>query len=218
MRRVGNDFHLWLRHSWKSLPNRLSRDKKIIIHGNSCIILDISLSWASYGVSIMRILEKNDLVIMASHFMWDHWHVLRNGLHNLSNTLWKSSGLCLCIHHNKQINLYYAPVVWQFVAHPVSVTIYYDYLCDLFIYNSVFVNITHMIKLSNIVYCSNMTVRKPSHDIETVVVVVCSSIKVNSSPSSATYMCQWTGSALVQIMACHLFVAKPFSNPMLGYC
>ena len=27
---------------WKSLPNRLTRDKKIVIHGNSCIILYIS--------------------------------------------------------------------------------------------------------------------------------------------------------------------------------
>ena len=31
-------------------------------------------------------------------------------------------------------------------------------------------------------------------------------------------MCQWIGSALVQIMACHLFGAKPLSKPMLGYC
>ena len=28
VRRFGNDFHSWLRHSWKSLPNRLTRDKK----------------------------------------------------------------------------------------------------------------------------------------------------------------------------------------------
>ena len=41
VRRFGNDFHSWLRHSWKSLPNRLTRDKKIVIHGNSSIILYI---------------------------------------------------------------------------------------------------------------------------------------------------------------------------------
>ena len=40
----------------------------------------------------------------------------------------------------------------------------------------------------------------------------------NSSPPSATYMCQWTGSALVQIMACRLFGAKPLSEPMYGCC
>ena len=28
VRRFGNDFHSWLRHSLKSLPNRLTRDKK----------------------------------------------------------------------------------------------------------------------------------------------------------------------------------------------
>ena len=31
-------------------------------------------------------------------------------------------------------------------------------------------------------------------------------------------MRQWIGSALVQIMACHLFGAKPLSKPFLGYC
>ena len=41
---------------------------------------------------------------------------------------------------------------------------------------------------------------------------------INSPPSSAAYMRQWTGSALVQIMACRLFGAKPISEPMLGYC
>ena len=40
----------------------------------------------------------------------------------------------------------------------------------------------------------------------------------NSSSPSAAYMRQWTGPALVQIMACRLFGAKPLSKPMLGYC
>ena len=40
----------------------------------------------------------------------------------------------------------------------------------------------------------------------------------NSSPPSAAYMRQWIGSALVQIMACRLYGAKPsLSKPMLGY-
>ena len=41
---------------------------------------------------------------------------------------------------------------------------------------------------------------------------------VNSSPPSATYMRQWIGSALVEIMACRLFAAKPLSKPRLDYC
>ena len=41
---------------------------------------------------------------------------------------------------------------------------------------------------------------------------------LNSSPPSAPYMRRWIGSALVQIMACRLFSAKPLSKPMLGYC
>ena len=37
-------------------------------------------------------------------------------------------------------------------------------------------------------------------------------------PLSSAYMCQWIGSALVQIMACHLFRVKPSYKPMLVYC
>ena len=40
---------------------------------------------------------------------------------------------------------------------------------------------------------------------------------VNSSPPSVAYMCQWTGSALVQVMACRLFSAKPSPEPILAY-
>ena len=36
-------------------------------------------------------------------------------------------------------------------------------------------------------------------------------------PPSAAYMRQWIGSALVQVMACRLFGAKPLPEPMLAY-
>ena len=39
----------------------------------------------------------------------------------------------------------------------------------------------------------------------------------NSSLPGAAYMRQWTGSALVQIMACRLFGAKPLPEPTLTY-
>ena len=42
--------------------------------------------------------------------------------------------------------------------------------------------------------------------------------KFNSSPPTAAYMLQWMGPALVQIMVCRLFGAKPLSKPKLGYC
>ena len=86
--RFANNFHSWLRHSWKSLANRLTHDPKIVIHGNSCIILYISIAlamailqfytkpmichtfnsqktphilyvrWLCYGVFMVSILEK----------------------------------------------------------------------------------------------------------------------------------------------------------------
>ena len=43
------------------------------------------------------------------------------------------------------------------------------------------------------------------------------SSKVNSSPPSATYTCQWTECVLVQIKACRLNGAKPLSEPLLKY-
>ena len=41
---------------------------------------------------------------------------------------------------------------------------------------------------------------------------------VNSSPPSATYMCQSIRRKLVQIMACCLFSTKPLCKPALGNC
>ena len=41
---------------------------------------------------------------------------------------------------------------------------------------------------------------------------------INSSPPSAAYMRQWTGSSLVQVMPCRLFGAKPLPEPKLTYC
>ena len=41
---------------------------------------------------------------------------------------------------------------------------------------------------------------------------------VNSSPSSAVYMNQRTGSALVQVMFCRLFGTKPLLESVLTYC
>ena len=38
------------------------------------------------------------------------------------------------------------------------------------------------------------------------------------SPTGAAYVRRWTASALVQVMACHLFGTKPLPEPILTYC
>ena len=43
-------------------------------------------------------------------------------------------------------------------------------------------------------------------------------ISLNSSLPGAAYMRWWTGSALVQVMVCYLFTAKPLPERMLTYC
>ena len=40
----------------------------------------------------------------------------------------------------------------------------------------------------------------------------------NPSRSGDAFMCHTTRASLVQIMACHLFGAKPLSKPVLAYC
>ena len=61
--RFANDFHSWLRHSWKSLANRLTRDPKIVIHGNSCIILYISHVWHKH--------KTRELLKYNMFYLWD---------------------------------------------------------------------------------------------------------------------------------------------------
>ena len=39
----------------------------------------------------------------------------------------------------------------------------------------------------------------------------------NAYPPCVAYMCQWIGSALVQIMACRLFGTRPLSKPILFF-
>ena len=51
MMRFTNDFQSWLCHSWKSLANRITRDPKSFIHGNSCIIL--------YSTSVFDVFQSN---------------------------------------------------------------------------------------------------------------------------------------------------------------
>ena len=41
---------------------------------------------------------------------------------------------------------------------------------------------------------------------------------INSSKPNDSYLHKQTRPSLVQIMACHLFGAKPLSKPMLAYC
>ena len=48
VRRFGNDFHKWRSHEWKLLPNRPTSDKKIVIHGNECIILFLTCYFMSW--------------------------------------------------------------------------------------------------------------------------------------------------------------------------
>ena len=98
MLRFANNFHSWLRHSWKLLANRLTRDPKIVIHGNSCIILYIS--WFSVNEQVRNIgivmIKKYNVCTLystrqststffnfpASYFMQqiDEWHRNHNGL------------------------------------------------------------------------------------------------------------------------------------------
>ena len=57
-----------------------------------------------------------------------------------------------------------------------------------------------------------------TNSTESAKISICKmSYKKTLSLPSATYMCWWALSALVQIMVWRIFGAKPLSKPMLGY-
>ena len=60
-------------------------------------------------------------------------------------------------------------------------------------------------------YASNIIFANLSHDVDNITIIL------NSSPPSAVYIRHWIGSALVRVMVCRLFGAKPLSKPMLGH-
>ena len=51
-----------------------------------------------------------------------------------------------------------------------------------------------------------------------VLTMVLKAYHLLTSPPSAAYMRQWTGSALFRKMASHLFGIKPLAEPILAYC
>ena len=73
--------------------------------------------------------------------------------------------------------------------------------------------------LRNTSVCQEPTVafHHSSRRVNMSTVVQCGH-QINSFLPSAAYMRQWIGSALVQIMACRLFGAKPLSKKMLRFC
>ena len=52
----------------------------------------------------------------------------------------------------------------------------------------------------------------------TVTFFISQRVNIDSSPPSAADMRQWIGTALVQVMVCRLFGAKPLPEPVLTYC
>ena len=76
-------FHEWWSHEWKSLPNRLTSDKKILIHSNECIILFLTryfMSWTHISAKNYHRVLISPLLPMAAfsdRALWRHhnWSV-----------------------------------------------------------------------------------------------------------------------------------------------
>ena len=82
--RFANDFHSWLRHSWKLLANRLTRDPKIVIHGNSCIILYISI------VDALELLQFCSQPSIYTSYLWkEHYLIKLRSYWTMSETVWE---------------------------------------------------------------------------------------------------------------------------------
>ena len=66
VRRFANDFHEWRSQEWKSLANRITRDPKIVIHGNECIILFLTRYFMSLEHTILLKTHHRSLISQLS--------------------------------------------------------------------------------------------------------------------------------------------------------
>ena len=110
---------------------------------------------------------------------------------------------CMCgypnLYLNKQISNIWVAIFY--LNHQV-ITMIVNYKLHF----SVFLFLVVLVVAVNSMFCIGGTV------------LHINTVNVNSSPPSAAYMRQWMRSALVQIMTCRLFGAKPLSKPMQGSC
>ena len=70
-------------------------------------------------------------------------------------------------------------------------------------------------------HCADITTTPYEREISPANVLLLQLVcrhRINSSPPSAAYMCQWIGSAMVQKMAWRRIGAKPVSKSVLAYC
>ena len=67
VRRFVNDFHSWLRHLWKSLPNRLTRDKKSLF----------TVTHALFFISIIMAFFSLDLLWYSLVLILIHMYVIK---------------------------------------------------------------------------------------------------------------------------------------------
>ena len=81
---------------------------------------------------------------------------------------------------------------------------------------------SNWVKYESLTFHSGLTLRhktiKCNTDVNHIISCQGKAKHVNSSPTSAAYMRQWTAKTLLQVMACHLFGAKPLPEPMMTCC
>ena len=147
---------------------------------------------ASYGMSFVSILMKNDRVIKGFYCIsirTPKW----NSKAHIFNFLPKKRKGC----HDDSLSI---SVVW---SHYLNIRVLLFFLHSSVL--SVLMVITYAVARNHI---QNL----PSKSYVMGLPVL------NSSPPSAAYMRHWIGSALVHIIACRLFGAKPLSKPILAVC
>ena len=126
----------------------------------------------------------------------------------LNNFFWKSISVSLKVKHSEKE----VQGVLLFVAIDTGVLLLLFLLILSIIHLFWYVTIrdTRVPKCSTISVCSTIW--------DTRVAVLLSQSNTIHLPLVPHNMSQWIGSALVQMMACHLFGAESLSKPMLGYC
>ena len=99
-----NDFHKWRSHDWKSLASRITRNPKIVIHGNEFIILYVLHKAIDRG-------RRQTDVVMLSYHQWSPMassreHFTDTAVDIIHYTVWKLRIWKYCFFYSQWVNSY----------------------------------------------------------------------------------------------------------------
>ena len=117
-------------------------------------------------------------------------------------------------YHGRKIEISYQQHFWRYHAI-ISINISTTVTIVIFVVRFVIIMAIIFASLPSLNYCQDISVNSkwPLNLAKWRTVAL-----EHDYPPSAAYMRQWTGSSLIQVIACRMFGAKSLPEPILVYC